>query len=354
MKKTVFFLAAAATLAACSKTEVTPVVSDENSEITFNVAPRTKALSESQTDFDHKNVFKSYAYYLAPDKTWDKDNAEAKQYIVGSEISYVNNIWKNKETSYYWPKDGGSLTFFAYSLNKDNMDLGDNSGFSCVWQEGSDGQIQGGINGAIDVSTNKNVDFLVADVAKDKTVNEETYAHKGVPTLFRHRLSMVNVAVNVADVYPNKKFTLNSIKFLQLSHFASYSQIPEAMTAGTDKTDQVYADNAGYDVTSTDLQPFDPVVKENVKAEEGQYIYIPQEFDDNSYIEIKYTVTTTVGKNEVIEECTEKVPLNKFFKKWEMGHKYTINITFTLNEIHWDPAVENWIDGTAGDITIDK
>ena len=37
-----------------------------------------------------------------------------------------------------------------------------------------------------------------------------------------------------------------------------------------------------------------------------------------------------------------------------MGHRYTFNLTFSLNEIHWDPAVENWIDDEASNITIDR
>lgn len=204
MKKEMFVLAALATLAACSKTEVTPVASNVNSEITFNVAPRTKALSQNQTDFDHNNVFVSYAYYLGHGKTWAANNSEAQMYIDGSTISYNGNLWKNETTSYYWPKDGGSLTFFAYSYNKKDMTVGDNSGFACVWAVGEDGQYQGGINGHFDVATNKNVDFLVADIAADKTENKNSYAHTGVPTLFRHKLSMVNVAANLAEDYATR------------------------------------------------------------------------------------------------------------------------------------------------------
>ena len=43
MKKLFYFAAAAVALAACAKNEVVPVNSGENQEITFNVAPKTKA-----------------------------------------------------------------------------------------------------------------------------------------------------------------------------------------------------------------------------------------------------------------------------------------------------------------------
>ncbi len=357
MKKVVLFLAAAATLAACSKTEVTPVASNENSEITFNVAPRTKALSETQTDFSHDNVFVSYAYYLGPGKTWADNNSEAQEYIVGSTISYDGNLWRNETTSYYWPKDGGSLTFFAYSYNKKDMTAGDNTGFGCTWELDQDGQHwSGGIHGAFDVATNKNVDFLVADIAADKTANENTYAHTGVPTLFRHRLSMVNVAANLAENYANKKFILNSVKFTKLCHYATYCQIPEKMTPGGNLflSDQVYAENVGFEVKSGELIAVPAKIKGGSDVEDGQYIYIPQEFGDDSYIVIKYTVETAVGNKIVKEECAKQVKVKDVFTKWEMGHRYTLNLTFSLNEIHWDPAVENWIDDVAGNITIDR
>lgn len=354
MKRTMLFLAAAAAFAACSKNEVALVTPSEDTEITFNVAPRTKALADNQKDFDHKNVFVSYAYYLAPSKTWDADNSEAKPYITGSTISFVGDVWKNAATTYYWPKDGGSLTFFAYSYNKEDMNVtGEYTGFTCVWDQAAN---KGGINGHIDVETNKNVDFLVADIAKDKTANETTYAHTGVPTLFRHRLSWVNVYAKLAENYDNKKFTINSIKFQKIHHYATYNQIPESMTTGgtSDLDDQIYAENAGFVVNSGELVKVAPVIKGGTTDEEGQYIYIPQVFGEDSYLEVSYTIETTVADGSVVtENCVKKVPVKDVFAQWEMGHRYTINITFTLNEILWDPAVQEWIDDAAGSITID-
>ncbi len=51
MKKYFFILAAAAALAACAKNEVTPVLSQENTEIAYNVAPKTKTLAANQENF---------------------------------------------------------------------------------------------------------------------------------------------------------------------------------------------------------------------------------------------------------------------------------------------------------------
>lgn len=357
MKKYIFFFAAAvASFAACSKNEVTPAFSDENAETTFNVAPKTKAVDPAhQSDFSHDNVFTSYAYYLAPGKTWATNFATAQLYIDNSEISYVGDLWKNKTTTYYWPKDGGSLTFFAYSLNKADRDFGANSGMGISVATASDGSFVGGINGGFDVQTNKNVDLLVADVAADKKANKQTYAHTGVPTLFRHKLSMVNVTAKLQEYYVGKTFTINDIKFNQISHYASYCQIPESMTPGGTKIDQVYAENAAYVVPETRTTvPYVIKNAEGVKTDDGQYIYIPQAFDsDDMVIEIKYTVTTTVGTSTVKEECVSKTKISDIFPKWEIGKKYVLDLTFSLNEIHWDPAVEEWETATSGSITIE-
>lgn len=354
MKKYIFIFAAAAlSLAACSKNEVTPAFAD--GEITFNVAPKTKALGTDQTDFDHSNVFTSYAYYLAPGKTWDANFASAQLYIDNSVISYVTDKWKNATATYWWPKDGGSLTFFAYSLNKGDMTFAAGSGMGCdIHTTGS--AFTGGINGSIDVTDNKNVDFLVADIAKDKTANENVYTHTGVPTLFRHKLSMVNVTAKLEEDYAGKKFTINGVKFTQISHFGTYCQFPEKMTESGTKVDQIYAENAGLNVTTTKAD-VPHVINDaaGAKTDDGQYIYIPQTFADSDdvVIEIKYTIETAVGTSTVKEECVSKTKISDVFPKWEIGKKYVLDLTFSLDEILWDPAVQDWETGTSGSITIE-
>ena len=346
MKKYFFILAAAAALAACAKNEVTPVGSNENTEIAYNVAPKTKALDpDKQENFAEGNVFASWAYYLPKGKTW-ADNYDAnatngktkpQPYIVKSEISHQDdNTWKETDKSYYWPKDGGSLTFLAYSLNKGDLNLaGTDSHFNCTNTHG--------INGAIDLAANKNTDFLVADIAADKTANENQYVFNGVPTLFKHKLSRVACTVKKAADYADKKFELEEINFLNVATYGSYGQLPtEKFTAGTATNDQVYT-KAVQEITTTAA----------AVAAEDVVIYMPQTFADaTAKIQVKYTVTTTVGTGTVVEKCVKEFSIKDKFAEWAMGKKYTFNITFALDEITWDPAVEKWEDATAAGVTI--
>lgn len=344
MKKYFFILAAAAALAACAKNEVTPVLSNENTEIAYNVAPKTKAgLGPNQENFATGNVFASWAFYLPKDKTWAADKATSQPYIVNSKISHQNNIWKDQSKSYYWPKDGGSLTFLAYSLNRNNLTLAEGSEFTCGAATG--------VQGHIDLKDNKNTDFLVADIAADKTANENQYVFNGVPTLFKHKLSRVACTVKKAADYADKKFELKEINFLKVATYGTYAQLPtEKFTAGTIQNDQVY--------TTAPAVPQEITTTATAVAAEDVVIYMPQTFDPNATeektakIQVKYTVTTTVGTGTVVEDCVAEVPIKTYFTEWAMGKKYTFNITFALNEITWDPAVEKWEDIASTDITI--
>ena len=337
MKKYFFILAAAAALAACAKNEVTPVLSNENTEIAYNVAPKTKALDpDKQEKFATGNVFASWAFYLPKDHTWAADKATSQPYIVNSKISHKNGIWKDQTKSYYWPKDGGSLTFLAYSLNKENLTLaGEHSEFTC--------DNAGGVQGHIELMDNKNTDFLVAEIAADKTANENQYVFNGVPTLFKHKLSRVACTVKKAADYADKKFELKEINFLKVATYGSYGQIPnDKFTAGTATNDQIYT-AATQEITTTAA----------AVAAEDVVIYMPQTFADaTAQIQVKYTVTTTVGTGSVVENCVKEFSIKDKFAEWAMGKKYTFNITFALDEITWDPAVEKWEDATAAGVDI--
>ena len=355
MKKLFYFAAAAVALAACAKNEVIPVNSGENQEITFNVAPKTKA--DPQTDaFDTRNVFASWAYYLPNGTTgavtnWSDKWAVrqgAKPYISGSVISWNNGVWKNATTSYYWPKDG-ALTFFAYSLNKNNLDLTHSRGSSypieCHNAEGSYG-----INATIDLIENKNLDLLVAEIATDKTKNEAIYNLNGVPTLFKHKFSRVQFAVKKKENCKDATITLNSIKFNNVAHsghYCQYNKIGETFVKDyckeADGRETMTYTTSNFEVASSSV--FDPVTE----TTETDYIYFPQDFKNVTdptkiaTIEVKYTVKFS---ENIKEEYTKTLNVKEIFDSWEVGKKYTFNLIFSLNEITWDPAVQDWEDVT--------
>lgn len=354
MKKLIVLFSAVAALAACSKNEVVPAVSGENVEISYKVAPRTKA---DPQNFNTDNVFASWAYYLPSGKNWDANHAEAKIYIgkegeEGATISYGNSVWKDQTTSHYWPKEG-NLTFFAYSLNSSSLTdkFGTDTHFTCLNHDS-----QYGIFGTLNLDTHPNTDFLVADIASDKTGNEKVYNFNGVPTLFKHKLSRVKFAVKKKSDYPGATITLNSITFKNLVNGMTYTQyqndeakgiIPDYMYPGTARSDQEYT-KTDFEVSSSTA--FAPVPDAN----EVRYIYIPQNFKDITdadkiaTIEVKYTVTLKKGTSEtdkgISETYIKTLNVKDIFNSWEMGKRYTFNLIFSLDEINWAPAVGDWED----------
>lgn len=351
MKKLIVLFSAVAALAACSKNETVPAVSGENVEISYKVAPRTKADAQA---FDTHNVFASWAYYLPSGKNWS-DNWKDAEIFIGKEdeegvtISYGNKVWRDQTTSHYWPKEG-SLTFFAYSLNRNNLDLKYDSGhtYPIVCHKSQNAY---GINATIDLKDNKNLDLLVAEIAKDKTQNENIYSLNGVPTLFKHKFSRIQFAVKKKEEYTGTTITLNSIRFNNVAHTGHYSQFnkeegdveftQDYCKAGDIRTSLVYT-TTDFKVTSaTDYVPV-------TETDETYYIYMPQDFKnvtdakDIATIEVKYTVTFRNGTSETY---IKTLNVKDIFNSWEMGKKYTFNLSFSLNEINYAPAVGDWENG---------
>lgn len=333
MKKLFFILAAAAgILVSCTKNEVAPA---EPQEITYMTAPITKA------EFDDSYVFKSWAYYNANGTLWSTSNLVGADWdIQNATISkQTDGTWGETGKTYYWPK-GGSLTFFAYSLGKGNVDMAASSGsISCA--------VNTGIRAtAYDAIKNANVDFMVADVMDNETVNDdadEQYT-EGVKTLFRHKLSKVIFTVETTDNYaassPAKTFTLNSIVFKKINSVGTYTQVPtEGWTAQGTPVDNhnYYATNLvfGYDSNRKD-----------VSAQSGAHLmYVPQTFTDDMKVEITYTITSS-GVNDVVK--VEKKLSEVFGTSWALGTQYTCAIKIGLNEILWDPAVQDWTSVDSG------
>lgn len=356
MKKLIVLFSAVAALAACSKNEVVPAVSGENVEISYKVAPRTKA--DATQAFGTKNVFASWAYYL-PNGNWDNNwdvRKDAKPYIgeehVGSTISYKGGVWKDQTTSYYWPK-GGKLTFFAYSLNSNtvhNQDYTDTF-FYCENDENAYG-----ISGILNLDTHQNTDFLVADIAKDKTTNESNYNFTGVPTLFKHRLSRIKFAVKKKADYANATITLNSITFNKLINGMTYTQFHKSGDGFSEYMNTDRASRSIQEYTKTDFEVASTEFAPIPDANEVRYIYIPQNFKDITdadkiaTIEVKYTVTLKKGTSEtdkgISETYIKTLNVKDIFDSWEIGKRYTFNLIFSLDEIKWAPAVGDWENET--------
>ncbi len=367
-KYPIIFFTAAAALVACTKNEVTPLQNDTQAEITYETAPVTRTIEK----FGDSNIFSSIAYYHTGDWDWD---ATGKSIFIGSDenedgsadgvtISKIGNAWKNADRKYYWPKKG-KLTFFAWSLNSGSLTFPDaNVSVDCDPTHGI-------MLNYFTIDNNKNIDFMVAEVASNKTANEKMYiatsgVESGVPTLFKHKFSKFYFTVKEKEAYEGVKMTLNTIVFKYLANTANYAQYPDDKMSvwGLQyfHSDQTYTDgDAAQEITAA----AQPVATDKV----DQTIYLPQTFaadanpigSTSQIIEITYTIEYTTSTGGTIKETvTEQKKLCELFPDatasgagiWEKGKKYTLNLVFALDEILWDPAVEDWTEQTPAKVEI--
>ena len=178
----------------CTKNDVRSI-SDNPQAVRFlplNGKHSTKVMVDGITYPDNL-PFGTLAYYLPSGKNWNANKADATLYIPKSEVVHNNGNWEVKGKTYYWPKSG-SLTFFAYSpfAHEDGTLLAVDKVSNTTHDDGI--YIEN-----YDVHAHQATDFMVADIAMDKTANESNGGYTGVPIVFRHKLSQI-VGINFQTV----------------------------------------------------------------------------------------------------------------------------------------------------------
>ena len=349
MKKYIMVAAVASVaLASCTKNEVKPV--EVEPEITYQTIS-TKAGTAAMNEANH---FISYAYFLEKGNNWDSNSSSAKAYISAAEISFQTDCWKAAK-SYYWPKQG-SLTFFAWSDNDATPSVTPTPTCS----------ITNGIEvSSYDITANRNVDFLVADIVKDQTKNTTTVGtwKTGVPTVFKHALSklvfkVVTVKGGTEHSYTNDNvtFTVKSIKLKGVNNKLTYSQ--DWQTAST-ASKHTWKDPDPAEEIDVPVFTGEYIASNSATAltpAEGDYsIVIPQSFDANDVLEIIYEIKTEfISGHPVTETVTinDKKLSEVYTAKWEPGKEYTLTIKLGIDEVLWVPTVEDWATGTTADVTI--
>lgn len=186
----------------CTKNEVRSI-SDNPQAVRFlplNGKHSTKVMVNGTT-YPTNLPFGTLAYYLPSGKNWNANKADATLYIPISKVvnksgAASGRVWEVEGKTYYWPKSG-SLTFFAYSpfAHEDGTRLAVDKVYNTTHDDGI--HI---LN--YDVHAHQATDFMVADIAMDKTANESNGGYTGVPIVFRHKLSQI-VGINFQTVITN-------------------------------------------------------------------------------------------------------------------------------------------------------
>lgn len=318
-------MAAIAIAVSCAK--ITP---DElTQEVSFNpvagkVSTKASVGPISGTTYKTTDTFGAFAYKVTSGA--QATNATNELYIPESQISYQNNEWK-ASTPYYWPSDGSSLTFYAYSPYAIEESV------ACDAAKG----VQ--IND-YDVSANQNYDVMVADVNTPTT-------KAAVATTFRHKLAYVaDVQFKTAANYRlgdntigDKKITVTGVKFTGLKYVGSYNQNASSAEEGEAWTPTDATKEEVWTSASTLLTD----VANSLEGKKSHLFVLPQAFTNDVKMVINYTVETYNGSAYVKETLSKALVLNTTaHTNWSMNKKYTYNVTVGLEEITWSPSIVEW------------
>ena len=366
MKKLFVIASAVIALAACTKTEVDNVTSENGPAISFqiaNYASLTKA-GESSLITEGFNNFKTYAWYTS-------STASNQAFMAPATVTWDagNTQWAPSDHVYYWPKTGYiNFLSFAGKHFPDAVDL----------NASENNRAEAHYTTAITVATNDNI--LVADGAygffnNDAAKYKLDGVTKGVPTLFRHMLSRVkfDVKVDATDVDDTK----NHLKVTVTSATVSYRnqgklevvfQNDPTIALGTDNkptaagttakyVSQVWTPESVSNVTLTNAA--DVVVETDGHAASAAEILIadsvvmPQTLaTTNVTVALTYTLEHTYDGGAAISEVVpiSAKALTDFtpsIAAWDPNTVYTYHIVIKPaadNKILFDPAVETWAE----------
>ena len=352
--KRFFFIAAiaGAALVSCTKNEVAPSVNDQ-AKISFSspVVGATTKTSETLSKglltgaYPTGQNFSVWGWYNS------NDGAEVGiPYMTDVEVKWNSANHNDSETEtgawdpitpYYWPKDG-KLDFDAYSPS--DIQTTDENGNSLVECNPTNGLTINNYSVPTDLSNQ--IDILFSTRAEDKTNSIGAYnKYEGVDIVFNHALSAVAFTIQQAGSYTSGAIKIKDI-IVSADQTGTFNQ-----NLGT--TDPAWTLEAqelvNYEVVkSTDYENAVTVTQTPAAPNNAAPILVlPQVFSESgAKITVNYYIkngdeapllqTVTFELNNTANQGTAGV------NKWEMGKKYTYNITIGLDAIYFSPTITTW------------
>ena len=326
----------ASLLAGCTK--VVPDDSfEQKSRIGFNTA-----MTKAAVGYPTTSKFISTAYSIASTGSWnDAASRPNKPIIDEEEVSYIEaeRYWSTSKP-HYWDANF-KYTFFSYSPSslKGKVDVSKDGVAIPNWD--------------VEADDTKDIEILVADIAKDKTKNESFSGYSGVPTNFRQKLSKLSFKMRISEYAANDtKVTLREIKVSHICTRGNYSKGGYAddvwtVVEGSRKTGtSVFTVFSGSQALSTETY-FNPDSK----------LIIPQSLlQSGSYhpkLIVEYQIQVGEGKVETkTAECYFDINLRQ--ESWVMGMEYTYTIHIGVGQypIEFDGSVDAWNVVNNGEVNI--
>lgn len=309
MKRFFLLTAAAATMAACSQDEATDVA-DKGHGIDFRTV-LTRAAETTTANLSSITV-----------TAIDADN---ENYFTDVEFTKSGSYFTS-ETPYYWPSDGSSLSFYAYSPAA--ADLGAAVTIDNAAKKLTDYQP------AATIADQK--DFITANATGSKA-DEST----GVALTFKHQL--VQIEIKAKSNSGSYNYKVQGIRIAQPVSKGTFDFGTSTWQLGSDKTD--------YEVTYEGSEkPLDGTAASMMAADGDNAMLLPQQLvawdpdgdkkndSKGAYLALKVNITDKGGDPVYPAEAGEYAWASVAIDtNWEAGQKYIYTLDFTDGAGKIDP-----------------
>ena len=202
-------------------------------------------------------------------------------------------------------------------------------------------------------------DLLYSERIYNKTTNDGVGdGYEGLDLVFHHALSSIKFKVQKKAAYTGYTITLKSISLENINYKGSFAENIQNETSDVYDSDPVWIptdDLINYTIYNP--SPSLEVTEAATDTDDVKFhtipqgaILLPQTFgeSDTALIRVNYTIQPT-SMPEISQTAT--IPLNKLSERWEIGKRYTYNISIGYDTITISPTVIGWED-VNGDVAV--
>ena len=338
MKNLFIMAAVAATFASCSTNNEDFVTMNEVQKITFDAPVMNKNGRAAITDTNYPEAEKFKVF--AQRTTGNYELGWSNNFMDGVEVSKVQseNYWA-PAADYFWPKNGDVISFAAYSPSS----LVDNTGCTSVTYGATGLKVTEYL---LNATLSKQNDLMYAPRVLNQTKNTPA---TGVGIQFKHALSLINFTVKSE----NNGITVTDIIVNNAKDKGTFSETI------TDRPSYLstpaWSDQALQNVSSSfEVFTGEQVITANQAAQAlgDNLLMIPQTIESSTPTPQTLTVKWKYingGNIEVLDEITKNFS-DLSTTAWEIGKKYTYNITINLDKIYFNPSVTDWESGSTVEV----
>ena len=365
MKKIVLFAAVICGLCGCVKSETVIDESEQHREIAFkpfNTKDAMRAPINGTKLPDDAKLGVFAFYHGAKPQKYFEDAVFGKK--AGTDNTWAGVDATGASRPYYWPT-AGSLDFFAY--HPKNIGVGVQVNYD---SSTNPTYVQGFTGVAIDI-TDSQYDLMFSDLLLGRRAADA--GTLGIPMTLHHALTQVVVNIRKTDTTPKlvvTNVTLNKVLlkaegfhcgFYDVEGDATYKKAYGMWSWST--AADIEKSRADFDLKNVATDATTEAGKAGMEITTGlkQYgdgaLIIPYPFATKDQYQTSITIEYTFDNGGVESEVTHTIDLNAGTAEakaaWEMGKKYTYNITIGLNQIEIDPTVDKWDEVAGKDITME-